>query len=83
MTNHVPEQSGNGEAAFGVLVLWMVFILSLLELEASPFCPPLTLTSRLWSLREPPCPLSPGLLKAHIIPELCFTVGAFKSSNPT
>lgn len=49
MTNHAPEQSGNGEAAFGVLVLWMLFILSLPALEASPFCLPLTLTSGLWS----------------------------------
>lgn len=50
--NHAPEDSGNGEATFGVLVRWMLFILSLLELGASPIGLPLILTSILWSLRK-------------------------------
>lgn len=82
--NHAPEHSGNGEATFGVLVPWMLFILSLLELGASPIGLPLILTSILWSLRKKRASVSasPGLLEVYILSELCSTLELSSPATP-
>lgn len=81
----MPQSSlGMEKLLLGVLVPWVLLILSPsprargLSSLSAPY-------SNLHSMepeREPSSPPSPGLLKAYILPELCFTDGAFKSSNP-